>query len=274
MKIHRIAALGVALASAQLAAKAHAEDAVPQDEEVQHPAGITEISDEELGDMRGRYTVDGGSVAWFGVTMNSSWKDDTGQVLQGALKIGMDFRDGKQQPVVTFEPVVNITTTDPPTAVADATPPASTAVDGAGLANVDGMVQSVQVAGDGNTAANVTHLTVLEEGNIPEPGVGARVLHPGTAVTVATRNNGALAQAGVEGGAARVLLQIEGAGAVQQWVGNGSMGQTIQLGGFHQSLSNSMELTLIRASGTAGGALLQNVAQAISFNRGVTSAHF
>ncbi|SEK83915.1 hypothetical protein SAMN05428989_0905 [Pseudoxanthomonas sp. GM95] len=274
MNICRIAALSVALASAQLAARAHAEQALQQDEAASPPAGITEISDEELGDMRGRYTVDAGSVAWFGVTMNSSWQSDTGQVLQSALKIGMDFSDGKQRPVVTFEPVVSITSIEAPSALADAASPTHNMVDGAGLGNVKGMVQSVQVAGDGNIASNVTRLRVLEGGSIPATGANASVLGEGAAVTLRARNEGALAQASVDAGAARVMLQIEGAGAVQQWIGNGSMGQTIQLGSYHQNISNSMELTLIRQSGTAGGALLQNVAQAIGFSRGVTPAHF
>ncbi|WDS36379.1 hypothetical protein [Pseudoxanthomonas sp.] len=274
MKIHGVAALGMALVGAQFAAKAYADEPVQQEEASSQRPGITEISDEELDGMRGRYTVDDGSVAWFGVTMNSSWQSDTGQVLQSALKIGMDFSDGKQRPVVTFEPVVSITASDAPTVLADTAPSVRHVVNGAGLANANGMVQSVQVAGDDNSAANVTSLRVLEGGSIPLVDAGAGVLGHGASATVAAHRNGALAQAGIDGGAARVLLQIEGAGAVQQWVGNGSMGQTIQLGGYHQNISNSMELTLIRQSASAGGALMQNVAQAIGFSRGVTPSNF
>lgn len=44
--------------------------------------------------MRGRYTVGGNTVAWFGVTMVSQWQAGNGAALQGALTLGMDFRGG------------------------------------------------------------------------------------------------------------------------------------------------------------------------------------
>ena len=45
--------------------------------------GLKEIPDPELGLMRGRYTVGGNNVAWFGVTMVSQWQASNGATLQG-----------------------------------------------------------------------------------------------------------------------------------------------------------------------------------------------
>ena len=54
--------------------------------------GLKEIPDPELNLMRGRYTVGGNTVAWFGVTMVSQWQAGNGAALQGALTLGMDSR--------------------------------------------------------------------------------------------------------------------------------------------------------------------------------------
>ena len=76
--------------------------------------GLHEIPDPELNLMRGRYTVGGNAVAWFGVTMISTWQTATGQSLQGAMTLGMDFSKGGNVPKVTFTPVVSITDANAP----------------------------------------------------------------------------------------------------------------------------------------------------------------
>ena len=49
--------------------------------------GLKEIPDPELSLMRGRYTVGGNNVAWFGVTMVSQW-----QASNGGLAIEARFK--------------------------------------------------------------------------------------------------------------------------------------------------------------------------------------
>src|SRR5690554_3693854 len=122
--------------------------------------GLTEIPDAELGLMRGRFAVGDNQVLWFGVSMISSWQTTGGQLLQGRLDIGFDFSNG--DPVVSFTPNVVLTDEHAPMPV----PSGQRSVDSAGLANVSGLVQGVQVAGDGNAASNVTSLT-LREGGVP-----------------------------------------------------------------------------------------------------------
>jgi hypothetical protein len=224
---------------------------------------MEEVSDAELGDMRGRYTVSGNTVAWFGVKMISTWQSNTGQVLESTLAVNMKFDPGKVQPTVTFEPTVSITQADAPMPTAPSGTP-SRHVDGAGLANVGGVVQSVQVAGDGNVASNVTRLSVLDSESMPSGNPSA---NPVASVTEA----GSSAVASFDGHSARVLLTIEGQGAVAQWIRNGSVGQSVQLTADNQWVSNRMEIELVQQA-VAGNALLaQSVAQAISLARGVAT---
>ena len=75
--------------------------------------GLTELSDEEMGDMRGRYTVGHDTVAWFGVTMVSTWQTQAGQTMQGKVTMGIDLSQ-PDRPKVTFQPHVSITAANAP----------------------------------------------------------------------------------------------------------------------------------------------------------------
>lgn len=214
-----------------------------------------EIPDAELGLMRGRYIVGGNAVAWFGVTMISTWQTASGQQLQGALTLAMDFSKGRV-PKISFTPSVSITAADAP--LPDT---GGRSVDGSGLRNVAGLVQSVQVAGEGNLASNAMHLTVRDGGVVPDGG--------GTSSGQALRQlEGASAVAAFDGDAAHVLLQIDGQGAVEQWLRSGSVGQRIALTGDGQQAANRLQIDLVRQGLADNLPLAQNVAQAIALTRG------
>ncbi|HDS1530371.1 TPA: hypothetical protein QEK88_000190 [Stenotrophomonas maltophilia] len=217
--------------------------------------GLKEIPDPELNLMRGRYTVGGNTVAWFGVTMVSQWQAGNGATLQGALTLGMDFRSGGA-PKLSFQPSVQVTAADAP--LPDTR---GRSIDSTGLANASGLVQSVQVAGDGNVARNATTL-VVRDGAVP--AVTSDGAHSASA-----QQAGISASAVLDGNQARLMLQVDGQGLVQQWIRNGSVGQGIALAGDGQAASNQLRLELVR--NTAGGnlPLSQNVAQAIALNRGM-----
>ncbi|WP_228114402.1 hypothetical protein [Stenotrophomonas sp. MYb238] len=214
-----------------------------------------EIPDSELSLMRGRYTVGGNAVAWFGVTMISTWQTASGQQLQGALTLAMDFGDGKV-PRISFTPSVSITAVDAP--LPDT---GGRSIGGSGLRNVAGLVQSVQVAGDGNQASNAMQLTVRDAGASPGDGGDA------SGGQAAQRMDGASAVAGFDGEAARVLLQIDGQGAVEQWLRSGSVGQRIALAGDGQQAANRLRIDLVRQGPAGNLPLAQNVAQAITLIR-------
>lgn len=251
MRSHHLLILGLALAAVPLAALSAEPSA--------HAAKrLTEIPDPELNLMRGRYTVGDNAVAWFGVSMISTWQTQSGQTLQSTMTLGMDFT--KNTPVVTFQPTVSVTAADAPMPVADT---ASRSVDGAGLANVSGVVQSVQVAGDHNAASNIAQLNV-RNGDAP-----ASSGQSSAAQQVTASSGNATATASYDGNAASVLLQVEGQGAVQQWIRNGSLGQTVQLTSDHQQVNNRLDIDLVRQTLASNAQLNQNVAQAIGLTRGI-----
>ncbi|HBK47222.1 MAG TPA: hypothetical protein DDZ67_12480 [Xanthomonadaceae bacterium] len=247
--------LAIGMAALQPLFPAHAEEAA------RTGRGISEIPDPELNLMRGRYTVGDNAVAWFGVSMISRWQTQAGQVLQGTMALGMDFSKGGSVPKVTFTPSVSITPGDAP--LPQTASAATRRVDGAGLQNVSGLVQSVQLAGDGNAALNVTRLDV-REGSAPDRGADAA-----SSGTLATADGAASASSSYRDGGASVLLQIAGQGQVQQWIRNGGVGQSIQLSADAQQVSNRLQIDLVRQSLAANVPLAQNVAQAITLARGV-----
>lgn len=267
----------LALGAALLQPFCHARAAQSEEPAAATGNGITEISDEEMAGMRGRYTVGDNTVAWFGVSMVSTWQTATGQVLESTMKVAMDFSHGGNTPKVTFTPTVNITAADAPdpkpaaaatTAVAATTPTAEPqrSTDASGLRNVSGLVQSVQVAGDSNAATNNTQLTV-RDGAVPDtPSSAGGLAGSGGA---STSDGAASASSTYANGTAGVLLMIAGQGQVQQWIRSGSVGQSIQITGDAQQISNRLQLDLVRQSVANNAPLNQNVAQAITLARGI-----
>jgi hypothetical protein len=236
-------------------APAHAADAPAPQEQGRPGKGLNEIPDPELNLMRGRYTVNGNAVAWFGVTMISQWQAGN-QSAQSALTLGMDFSHGSNTPKVSFTPSVVVTAPDAPLPV---TPGRS--VDSSGLQNVAGLTQSIQVAGDNNVASNATQLNV-REGNAP-------TTTEQSAPQASVQQGGVSALAQRDGNGASVQLQIQGIGSVQQWIRNGSVGQSIAVTSDGQSVSNRMQIDLVRQTLASSGSLNQNVAQAMTLVRGV-----
>lgn len=261
MNVRRKLCIAMGLVTAPAALPAWAQQ--PPDQGPQSPgSGLSELSDEELGDMRGRYTVDQNTVAWFGVTMVSTWQNQAGQTMQSRVTLGIDVSQ-PDKPKVTFQPHVSITAAGAP----PPPPSGERSIDHAGLANVNGMVQSVQVAGDGNRASNVASITVREQGERPGSPTGPSA---GTMeLSAAAQAQGMSAVASLQDNAARVLLQIDGQGAVEQWIGSSGMGQSIRLAADGHQASNWMELDLVRSPSSARASLGQNVAQAIALSRGI-----
>lgn len=264
MKIHLLPLVIVALACANPVTTLHAA-ALPPAPTAQPGNGLHDISDPELNTLRGRYTIGSHAVAWFGVQMISTWNAANGQTLQGTLAITMDFASHGPQPRVSFQPSVSITRAD--AVVPMPTPTTIRNIDGSGLANVGGVLQSVQVAGDGNLASNAVRLNVRDGGGTPVDATNAQ---PGNA---STRQDDAEASAGFDGRNASVRLDVNGLGSVQQWIRNGSIGQSVQLAADDQATSNLMDIELVRQSLASNAQLAQNlsqnVAQAIALARGI-----
>jgi hypothetical protein len=227
--------------------------------------GLQELSDEDMADMRGRYTVGQNAVAYFGVSMISTWQSASGQLLEATMQVTIDARNRDRAPTVSFKPTINITSVVPgmrpnPAAGRDST---ERHVDGSGLANVSGLTQGVQVAGDGNRAINVTDIQMaqLDESNAPP----AAAVQAATAArqfrTMTVGNATVTASAGPEG--VRLLLDIARQGSVQQWIRSGSVGQSVQLTSDFQRVSNRMELTVLQQNLASNVQLAQSFAQSL-----------
>lgn len=136
-------------------------------------AGIHDVTDPELSTMRGRYVVGDNTVVWFGVEMISTMQTSNGQLVQSTLTLSMNFSKSPSSPQVSFVPTVTITTPDAALPAVTVQPSVNRSVQSGGLANVGGLVQSVQIAGDNNAAANVTSLNIQSGGNAPSTSSGS-----------------------------------------------------------------------------------------------------
>jgi hypothetical protein len=225
--------------------------------------GIHEVADEELATMRGRYIVGDNAVLWFGVEMVSTWQTSHGQALQSTLTLGMDFSKNAQQPKISFVPTVTITNNALPDATASNI---SRHVLSAGLANVSGMMQSVQIAGDGNAASNVARLSIQSS----SAGASANTLaNADQASSLSTSTGDASASSTYANDNAQVTVSVNGLGSASQWIRPGSLGQTIALTADNQIVTNQMIVSMVtQASGTSTSQLAHNLAQSLTMNHG------
>ncbi|VTQ04676.1 Uncharacterised protein [Pseudomonas aeruginosa] len=125
-----------------------------------------ELSDQELSHLRGRYVLPGRIVS-FGVTMSSTWQNASGQVL--GARVDLQVRQNLARPVL------NVTLVDRP---GNAPPPVAgngQVLGGAGLAQTQGVSQSIRTAGDHNSASNGVSIEV-RHGEAPPPLPGGTPL--------------------------------------------------------------------------------------------------
>ncbi|HFI1990940.1 TPA: hypothetical protein ACGPN7_006161, partial [Pseudomonas aeruginosa] len=132
-----------------------------------------ELSDQELSQLRGRYVLPGRIVS-FGVTMSSTWQNASGQVL--GARVDLQVRQNLARPVL------NVTLVDRP---GDAPPPVAgngQVLGGAGLAQTQGVSQSIRTAGDHNSASNGVSIEV-RHGEAPPPLPGGTPLEGALALS-------------------------------------------------------------------------------------------
>jgi hypothetical protein len=288
----------VALAMAFRCMPALANEMPTKDTTDQHIApGLSEVGDDELADMRGRYTVGDNTVVYFGVQMISTWQTNTGQTLQSAVNLGMNFSKNPNQPQVTFVPTVTITTADAPLPTSTTPSTISRSIQTGGIANVGGLTQSVQLAGDRNAVGNITSLNIQNIGNggngssngsaMLDSSTGSPSSNDGSASTDGsstpsfTTNNGvstangrtatvgnATASSTYANNAADVDLSITGQGNVSQWIHSGSLGQTIALTTDNQVVTNQMIVSLVTQSVTSTTSqIARNLTQSMNLSR-------
>lgn len=188
-----------------------------------------ELSNAELSQLRGRYVLPD-RVIHFGVTMNSVWQNSSGQALGAMVSLRVD--GGAQ-------PSLHVSFIDQPgngTAVAAGT---GQIIGGAGLNNIDGIVQSVRTAGDFNDAQNDLSIVVTQGNGTLAPAVGESWNGGGTfssdAGNVVVRNHA---------GGLQIALQASGQGTSHQQIGGSGISQQANISGGLNMVRNMAALTV------------------------------
>lgn len=120
------------------------------------PFEPVELSDPELAQLRGRYVLPD-HIVHFGITLTSSW-EQSGQQL--GASVSLQAQHGVQ-PVLTITPVSSDGGAMPQ-------PGSGMIIGGQGLAQVDGISQSVRTAGDLNSAVNGIQINIERDGQAPD----------------------------------------------------------------------------------------------------------
>lgn len=233
------AALAVAgIGAAGMAPRASAaSDGMP---ELSVFASARPVSDAQMSQMRGRFVM-AGQVVQFGVQMVSSWASPGGETLTAGALTDVSFNSAGV-PNVRFTPHLTISQSATPPRWGGGPGGALTAT-GNGIANVRGVGQSVQVAGNFNDAGNSATISIGTE-PIQGPNVPGGSSNGGTSTLVGPA--GATVSSSLGGGAMNVNVSVPGVGRAMQTLGPDSFIQEVQVSGNLQQVRNmtSIEIQL------------------------------
>lgn len=192
------------------------------------PFEPVELSDQELAQLRGRYVLPN-HIVHFGVTLTSSW-EQSGQVL--GASVSLQAQQGIQ-PVLTVSSLSSESGGSP-------TPGNGVVIGGQGLANVDGISQSVRTAGDLNTATNGVRINIRHGNQAPE------LAPSGTPLSGSHHHSSALGTATVSatGGKLQVGISTHGQGSSLQQLGRGVI-QDTRIISSHNTVINTASLDVV-----------------------------
>lgn len=218
------------------------------------------VDEAQMADVAGRYTI-AGEIVGMNLLMASSWQAANGQKLEGKATLSIALpRSGHAHASLDTQ----ATATEPQSAAPSANG-AGNASTGAGLQGVDGVSQVIQIAGDGNGAANRAQIDVSAA-----PSSGA-VTGNGRSAASYTASNGAQATAAIDGNRIALQLKMPGAGVVQQQFnasGLGNIQQLIQLAADRQQVMNQLQLQLQVQAPTRTALAAAGLGQALDMLRG------
>ncbi|MHC8286636.1 hypothetical protein ACYZUD_07345 [Pseudomonas sp. XS1P51] len=211
-----------------------------------------EISDQQLGELRGRYVMPGRIIS-FGIVMSSTWRNASGDLI-GATS-SMQIQSSTVRPefyVSTYSQTGDGSTPGQGT---------GNVVGGSGLNSTQGVIQSVRAAGDGNSAYNNVSINV-GEGRAPalSPGQG-QLLMSGQTIS-GSNAAGSIAVSATGGGIRMAIAANNNQGSTMQQVGRGGLLQNTQLLGNSNMVSNMTQLNVVlNNNGPSAGALDCNLSQ-------------
>lgn len=216
------------------------------------------IDDEQMAGVAGKFTI-AGEVVGMNLTMTSSWQAANGQRLEASAGISIALPNSGQAQA-HFD--AQASGTDPQSQAALAG--GGIVHQGDGIRTVRGVGQVIQVAGDGNGAANHAAVRVTTDKVLAAGGNGrlnaSHVAANGAQASVSIANNGVSLQ-----------LSMPDAGSARQQVnlaGMGNIHQNIQIAAHGQQVVNQLQLQLQMQPATRAAVAAQGLASSLNMLRG------
>lgn len=252
----RFARLGCALAALLAAGTAGAALTVcPKD----GPCGqVRAIDDDEMAAVAGKFTI-AGEVVGMNLMLRSAWQAADGQLLEASATLAVRLPASGQAGVWTDAKAGG----GEPNPATPTQAGIGTVIGGAGLRNVNGVAQLIQVAGDGNGAANRSTIEV---------GTGALAAPGGNGQTGAIyrANNGAQASVRLSDSGAELRLTLP-SGVAEQHIntaGSLAIAQSIRIAADRQQTLNTLQLQVQILPPSSAMQAAQGLARSLSMLRG------
>lgn len=188
-----------------------------------------ELSDAELAQLRGRYVLPD-RVIHFGVTMSTFWQNSAGQAIGARVTLQVD---GQAQPTLYVSYI------DQAGNGSAVLPGTGQVIGGNGLAQVQGVSQSVRSAGDFNDALNDLNITISSKTD----GMPMPVGQPWHGSSEFSNEAGSV-QITNHAGGLQIMLNAAGQGIAQQQIGGGNVLQQANINSNLNSVRNLAELNV------------------------------
>lgn len=231
------------------------------------PEVLSDVSDEELSEMRGRFIRQGRPI-YFGITMQSQWSTAGGEIINAGMNIGINLRkDIATENMVTIDLDLDDTGKKP----TEATP--SSTVNVGSLDSTQGVAQAITVAGDDNQAHNSSTMTLHFVSPDQAGKSGDKIFYFGgkslgtsqktteTTTTSHVSKNGVVTTAFVDENGVGVKIEVPEQGAAMQLLRSKSdsregsgLFQTVQVEGSANRVTNRLNFVaeFARTNGNAG----------------------
>lgn len=188
----------------------------------EHKLLFSEATDIELAEMRGRF-ANGNNIVYFGVEMLTSWTTAQNEHFTGNITLTVGLENNNFVPTITYK-------VDKPDDIAEVRSDGQV-ISAGGLDNAEGVVQSIQVAGDVNEVQNTISITIDSTGAVPEFPGGETLESEQYVTEILTSGELALE------------FDIPGQGHVMQSITNGQgLKQQVQLSSDFNSVINHMNI--------------------------------
>ncbi|MGE8356478.1 MAG: hypothetical protein ACN6N0_08805 [Microvirgula sp.] len=198
------------------------------------PLRITEVGNDMLANMRGKYVAPGQIVS-FGLEMVTSWQTQAGDTQSAAVKFAAAQGNG-------FLPTITVYQSGNKDGAAAAA--GTGTVVQTDLSTVKGVSQGIQIAGDSNHVGNGISVEVGPAGATAQ-GLTAGMTPVGTlSASGTTTLQAGNVLAALQSGRLSLSMAVAGQGTAQQGIGNGNLSQQTAVISSHNQVTNLARQTV------------------------------